>query len=106
MNNQVRLHPAVPDDLYRTMTWLDHQLPGLGERYGMAVTQTLENLVVMPGKGSIKRFGKSRNIEIRSWPIQEFHKYLIFYHMIDSGIQVITITHGARRLRRILGERR
>lgn len=35
----------------------------------------------------------------RSWPVG---RYLVLYRPLDSGIEIVRIVHGARRLHRIL----
>jgi plasmid stabilization system protein ParE len=41
---------------------------------------------------------------IRQWKVSTFDKYLIFYRIVSSGIDIIRVLHGARDIDRILDE--
>jgi toxin ParE1/3/4 len=41
-------------------------------------------------------------LEIRSFP---YRRYLILYRIIDEGVEIIRVVHGARDLRDLLGGR-
>jgi toxin ParE1/3/4 len=67
-----------------------------GRRFIDAVQKTLKNLVGMPGVGSPKNFADPRLADVRSWRVQGFANYLIYYLALDDGIDVLAILHGMR----------
>ncbi|MGH7952689.1 MAG: type II toxin-antitoxin system RelE/ParE family toxin [Limisphaerales bacterium] len=42
--------------------------------------------------------------EIRSWRVEGFRRYLIFYRELPDRIQIWRVLHGARDLHQTLGE--
>jgi toxin ParE1/3/4 len=99
------IRPKVPDDLREILGFLDTKSPELADRFAQSVAATLDSLVEMPGKGSLKQFRGAKFAGIRSWPVRGFRNYLILYRIVDVGIEVFAITHGARRLHAILKDR-
>jgi len=41
---------------------------------------------------------------VRSWHIQGFENYLIFYRGVPGGMQVHHVYHGARNIEALFGE--
>jgi plasmid stabilization system protein ParE len=99
------IRPKVPDDLREILGFLETKSPAVADRFAQSVAATLESLVEMPGKGSLKYFRRRRLAGIRSWPVSGFKNYLILYRIVDVGIEVLAVTHGARRLSEILRDR-
>ena len=72
-------------------------------RFGPAVERTLEGLAAFPGKGSPKEFDHPRLAGIRSYAVDGFRKYLIFYRRDpDGAVRVLTVVHGARNVAGLL----
>ena len=105
MKRRAIIRPQVPDDLREILSFLDTRSPAVADRFARSVALTLESLTEMPGKGSLKQFRGRHLAGIRSWPVAGFKKYLVFYRVVDAGIEVIAILHGARRLSAILRKR-
>lgn len=57
--------------------------------------EKIELIASMPGIGTDRAELRSG---VRSYPVGN---YLIFYRVIDGGIEVLRVIHGARDLRRI-----
>jgi toxin ParE1/3/4 len=74
----------------------DHRAAAL--RFFDAIEATLEELIAMPGAGRAFPSRQPAIAQIRFRPINGFRNYLIFYRVIDSGIAVVRIVHGARDL--------
>src|SRR4051812_19810233 len=105
MNGLVRLREAVPDDLEEIIDYLAAHSTEAADRFILAVHSTLEDLSIMPGKGSLKHFRAKRLRELRSWGVSGFENYLILYCAVDGGIDVWAVLHGARNLAKILKQR-
>lgn len=58
----------------------------------------------MPGLGKFSKFSNPQLAGIRQYSINGFRLYLIFYLVIDSGIEILRVLHGARDLEAILDE--
>ena len=63
-----------------------------------AIDDTIVLLSQFPGIGP-KR--PELGAAIRSFPVAKYTDYLIFYRLIDDGIEVIRVTHGAQNLPRL-----
>jgi len=59
---------------------------------------TFQELARMPGMGRTRIFPKARLHNLRSFRIQGFENYLIFYSPIQDGVEVFHILRGARDL--------
>ena len=105
MTPRAIIRPKVPNDLREILSFLESQSPTIADRFAQSVASTLESLVEMPGKGSLKHFRGRHLAGIRSWPVTGFKKYLILYRVVDVDIEVIAIVHGSRRLSTILSQR-
>jgi toxin ParE1/3/4 len=72
-------------------------------KFGPAVERTLAGLAEFPGKGSPKEFDSPRLAGIRSYAVDGFRKYLIYYRRDpDGAIRILTITHGGRNVAGLL----
>ena len=96
------LRSGVFEDVRATIDYLAVRNVDAAERFASAVPATLDGLTKMPGKGSPRKFRSKRLSGIRSWPVDGFRKYLIFYRPIEGGIEVLAIVHGARNLPQLL----
>ena len=105
MTPRIVLRPKVPDDIRSILDYFDEHSTTTGDRFAGAIEPTLNDLALMPGKGSPKQFRNRSLNGIRSWRVPGFPKYLIFYRIIEGGIEVLAITHGARRLSTLLRDR-
>jgi toxin ParE1/3/4 len=60
-----------------------------------AVDRTVEGLASQPLKGRMRKF-RGRDLKnIRSWRVDDFENYLIFYRFIGTRLEVLRIKHGA-----------
>jgi toxin ParE1/3/4 len=60
-----------------------------------AIDYTIENLALQPLKGRLRKF-RGRDLKnIRSWRVDDFENYLIFYHFAGLRLEILRIKHGA-----------
>jgi toxin ParE1/3/4 len=76
--------------------------PEVAERFCAAVESALHTLESAPAIGRPRRF---RQPGLRSWQVPGFRRWLLFYRPLDQdrGVELVRVVHGARDLRRILG---
>jgi plasmid stabilization system protein ParE len=102
MKPRIVLRPAVPSDIESIVAYLDQHSIVAADRFVAAVFAALDDLAAMPGKGSPKHFRSNRLSGVRSWAVPGFKNHLILYRPLADGIEVLAVTHGARRLRALL----
>ena len=67
-----------------------------------AIDRTIEGLAEHPLKGRLRRFRGKDLKGIRSWRVDGFENYLIFYRFADIRLEVLRIKHGAMKFPRAL----
>jgi plasmid stabilization system protein ParE len=55
-----------------------------------------------PGLGRLRTFSQTG---IRSFPIREFPKYLVFYLPVSDEVQILAVLHGMQDVERLVDER-
>ena len=103
--SRIHRRRGVDDDIYQIAVYLLGENESAAHRFVDAVQNTLKNLAQMPGMGSIKNFQDPALFEVRSWRVHGFRNYLIYYFIVDDGIDVLAILHGARDIERLLEDR-
>lgn len=56
----------------------------------------------MPKIGKLCQFSHPKLTDIRQHAIKDFRRYLIFYRLTNSGIEVLRVIHGTRDFEAIL----
>lgn len=60
-----------------------------------AIDLTIEGLALHPLKGRLRKF-RGRDLKnIRSWRVDDFENYLIFYRFNGTRLEILRIKHGA-----------
>src|SRR5438067_12719 len=102
MPRRIILRAPVPDDLHGIVKYLEQSSVEIANRFVDSVFAAFDDLAIMPGKGSPKRFRIARLSGVRSWAVPGFRNHLIFYHSTDEAIIVLAVLHGARNVREVL----
>jgi toxin ParE1/3/4 len=102
---RVRRHPQVEQDIIDIAAWIARDSREVAWRFFDAAEETLTSLGHMPSKGSPKSFRDKRLVGIRTWRVNGFSKYLVFYQVRSDHVFVFAVLHGARRYRDILRAR-
>lgn len=100
----VNKHEQAKRDLEEIFVFIGERNADAGLRFLLAADETLDLLAKMPLMGSHRRFRSSRLRALRQFPVKGFEEYLIFYHPIQDGIQVVGVLHGRRDLEAIFEE--
>lgn len=72
------------------------------DRFLESARATFQELARTPGLGRVRRFPSARLRLLRSFRINSFDNYLIFYGPVTDGIEVFHVLHGARDLEAFL----
>ena len=73
-----------------------HRLdPEAALRFIAAIDRTVQGLAEQPMKGRLRRFRGGDLKGIRSWRVDDFENYLIFYRVTKEHLEVLRIKHGA-----------
>jgi toxin ParE1/3/4 len=71
-------------------------------RFLAAIDATVEALVRQPLMGTLRRFRGKDLANIRSWRVNDFETYLIFYRFDGIRLEILRIKHGAMKFPRAL----
>ena len=82
-------------DAFGYFEFLHEQNPEAGLRFLTAIDQTIESLARHPLKGRLRKFRGEDLKAIRSWRVNGFESYLIFYRFSNARLEVFRIKHGA-----------
>lgn len=104
MNRQVYKSSVAMRDLIECATYLGEQRPGFENRFLDSVESTLDFLAGMPETGGLYETQDPRLQGIRVWRVKDFEKYLVFYRLHETGIELVRLLHGARDIASVLEE--
>jgi len=76
--------------------------PDAAVRFLPALDETVEGLSLQPLKGRPRRFRAKDLQNIRSWRVNRFEVYLIFYRFAENRLDILRIRHGAMKFPRAL----
>ena len=74
----------------------------MGHRFLFSVEGTLALLAQYPLIGTRVRSARPQLLNLRSYVVQHFSNYMIFYLPSEEAITVLRVLHGARDLARLL----
>ena len=71
-------------------------------RFLEAIDATVQGLALHPLKGRLRKFRGADLKGIRSWRVNYFESYLIFYRLTPERLEILRIKHGAMDFPRAL----
>lgn len=95
--------PATVHDLVAIAQHIRGDNEEAAERFLVAADETFHRLAANPTIGRPRHF--QRKPGLRSWQVQGFEKYLVFYKPLQDGVEIKRVLHGARDLRRLLARK-
>ena len=98
----LRRRPQVILDLANIYGWISADNPQAAERFVSAVDETFEQIQRHPGVGWERTWRDVRLRGMRSWRVEGFSNFLVFYREEKASIEIYAVLHGARRLERVL----
>jgi toxin ParE1/3/4 len=75
--------------------YIQEHNPEAAIRFLAAIDQTIDGLALQPLKGRLRKFRGSGLRNIRTWRVNEFENYLVFYRFSGGRLEVLRIKHGA-----------
>jgi len=82
-----------------TRTALRMEQPDAGQRFLVALDESVKQLLAQPELG---RFRPEVKPGLRSWAVERFGNWIIFYRVDKESLRLVRVLHGARDLPRAL----
>jgi len=101
----IQRHDGVETDIADLAEYLFERSEAIARRFVEQADFTIKELAKTPGIGSPKPYRAKKLAGMRSWWVKGFPKHLILYKLVEGGILVVAIVHGARNIPRILRDR-
>lgn len=86
---------AAELDAFGYFRYINDHNPEAARRFLEAIDQTIESLSLQPRKGRLRKFRGKDLKNIRSWRVDDFENYLIFYRFAGERLEILRIKHGA-----------
>ena len=87
--------PTARNDVVEILLYLRARSHRAARLVHQAINRTFEFLAQNPGAGQAR---DELATGLRSFPVNRYRNYLLFYRPLRDGIQVIRVLHGARDL--------
>ena len=104
MKRHIERTPQALEDLAEQGEYIGRDSLPAEIRFYEAEESAFQQLVAMPKMGVPRELDNPRLAGLRMWRIRGFEKHLIFYRLIEGGIEIVRVLHAARDVRRILEE--
>ena len=98
MTHSIQKRPQVIRNLIELATYIVEDNMDASERFPIAVEETFKQLGEMPKMGKLRQFSHPNLIDVRQQAIKGFRRYLIFYRLINSGVEILRLIHGTRNI--------
>ncbi|MBI4718911.1 MAG: type II toxin-antitoxin system RelE/ParE family toxin [Planctomycetes bacterium] len=102
MKRVVHRTPRARADLAEQAAYYAMRDSALAVRFLEAAQGAFEELLATPLLGSTYACQSGRLVDLRRWRIPGFERTLVFYRIIDHGIEVVRVLHGARDISALL----
>jgi plasmid stabilization system protein ParE len=98
MSYSIILKKRAKEDIQGAFDWYEHELPGLGDRFLLALDDAFDRIKNAPLTPRLLR------LELRTTLLKKF-PYAVFYRVEDERIYVFGVIHGHQEKERILKDR-
>ena len=99
---EIYKRPQVIQDLIEIATYIANNDLDSSDRFLRAAEETFKQLGKMPQSGKKSYLPNNRLQNIRQLTLKGFKKYLVFYQIIPTGVEIIRVLHGSREIEAIL----
>ena len=82
-------------DAFGYFQYIHRRNPGAALWFLQAIDETIDGLALQPLKGRLRKFRGRDLRNIRSWRVNDFENYLVFYRFDGLRLEVLRIKHGA-----------
>lgn len=94
--------PRAQGDIEDIAVYIGQHNPKAADRFVDSVEDAMGFLAEMPELGSLCEFEPTHLVDVRSWTLRKFRKYVILYRPLEDGIEVIRVTQGSQELETLL----
>ncbi len=92
---EIFVRHAAELDAFGYFQYIRENNPHAALRFLEAIDCTIENLASQPLKGRLRKFRGRHLKNIRSWRVDDYENYLIFYRFAGMRLEILRIKHGA-----------
>jgi toxin ParE1/3/4 len=103
VSHRLVVRPLAKSDLDEQSLHIAKDSVNAALRFLDAADSAFDRLRSFPGVGTRRQFLHSDLKDVRSWPIPEFEKHVIFYRVSPGLVDILRVVHTARDLDRIFG---
>lgn len=96
--------PEAQADLDLLHAYISADNPEAADQVLEAALATFKALGKMPGMGQPRTLKHSELSGLRSFRVEGFRNYLIFYRPAAAGVEIVRVLHGARDLDRLFSD--
>ena len=104
MGTTITETPQARRDLIELADYIARESLGAAERFLDAAQAALQLLASTPELGTLCEFRSPEALGIRMWSIHGFDSYVVFYRLVNDGVDVVRVIHGARDMEAILSD--
>ena len=90
----ILITPAAESDLINLWVFITQDNKVAADKVYEAAEQTFATLASMPAMGTLYQPKRRRLEGIRFFPVTHFQKYIIYYRVIQGGIEIIRVVHA------------
>jgi len=101
----IRFHAEFEDDLEVAWLWIARDDPAAADRFVEAAEHTCAQIARQPQIGWERPWKRRKLTGLRSWRVEAFPNYLVFYRIEAEAVAMVALMHGARSFERILVKR-
>lgn len=86
--------PAAEDDLINIWVYIARDNLAAADRVYQSAEQTFAAIAGMPGIGMVYQSKRAKLYGLRFFPIKQYPSYVIYYRVIDGGIEIVRVLHA------------
>jgi toxin ParE1/3/4 len=100
---KLSIQESAERDILRQFEWYaERGLPDIARRFRMAAKSSVDELLSTPQAGAPKQVSNGELTGLRTWSVQGFDEFRIYYLVQDDLVKVLRILHGRRDVASIL----
>ena len=96
MKRQYIITAPADCDIDSHFSYIDQQNHSAAVRFLRAAEASYEKLAVMPELGQRQEFSREGLADLRAWQVRGFENFIIYYRIIENGIEIVRVLHAAR----------
>ena len=97
------IQEAAENDMLRQYEWYEkHGVPDIADRFSLAVHAGIAAALKRPKAGAPKYVRNPRLAGLRSWSVQGFDEFRVYYVIQDDVFAVVRVLHDKRDINAIL----